>query len=194
MRIFCFLVGFLGTVLAAAAQESGFLYLEAENSQPFYVRSRDSLYLSAPQGFLILAPLTGIKGELVLGFPGQAAAAFVFTIPKTDLEAGWLLRNKEGEGWRLYDYRLDELVNIRRLGKAENRYKGMQKRTDAFALQLARLVNDTAILYYTPKASVRTAPIQLVKQEETKSAWILVYELLENGRLERIELEIPKEK
>jgi hypothetical protein len=194
MRSFFLFLYCLFGVLALEAQESGYLYIESENGQPFYVRSKDSLYLSAPEGFLILAPLTGIKGDLVLGFPGQAAAAFVFTIPNSGIESGWLLRSVNGEGWRLYDYRLDELVNIRRLGRAENRFSGMQKRTDAFALQLSKVVNDTAILYSKP-APVQPAPtIQLVSQTEKDGFWILVYELTENGRKERVEIEIPKEK
>jgi hypothetical protein len=150
MRLFSFFLAFCLLVNTLMAQDSGYLYIESENSQPFYIRTQDSLYMSAPEGYLILAPLKQIKGDLILGFPGQAAAAFVFSIGSSSWEKGFVLRDMKQEGWRLYDYKEEEMVNIRRLGKTEDRYVGMRKRTDPFAMRLAQLVNDTAVLYYRP--------------------------------------------
>lgn len=204
MRLFSLFISFHLFATAVLSQESGYLYIESENNQPFYVRSKDSLYVSAPEGFLILAPLKGVKGDLILGFPGQAAAAFVFTIGSTAWEKGLILRDMKKEGWRLYDYREEEMLNIRRLGRAEDRYVGMRKRTDVFALQLSKVVNDTAVLYYRPQAGKTVVAVEkpeapaplvrLISERETSTAWLYIYEILEEGKPEQVAVEIPKDK
>ena len=198
MRTCLFLLYCLCCAGSIHAQHTGFVYIESENGQPFYIRTRDSLYHSAPEGFMLLASLHKLKGDLILGFPGQTAAAFVFTMPATDMDKGWVLKDMKQEGWRLYDSKLDELVPTRRLGSKTDPYQGMLKRTDAFAVRLSQVVNDSAVLYYRPKPTtvLEAAPvpaIRLVSKKETATAWILVYEVQEANGVDRIELEIPRQ-
>ncbi len=194
MRILYVLLIAVLNVLGLKAQNTGFVYIESEDAQPFYIRSRDSLYLSAPEGYIILAPLKNLKGELILGFPGKAAAAFVFTISSPEVDKGWLLRDMKKEGWRLYDIRKDELVPIRRLGSGSNPFQGMHKRNDAFAYRLSQVVNDSAVLYYNPPPKPVIPAVRLVSRLETEDAWILLFEVQEARGVDRVEIEIPKNK
>jgi hypothetical protein len=198
MRTFLFLLYCLCCAGGVHAQTTGFVYIESENGRPFYIRTRDSLYHSAPEGFMLLSSLYNIKGDLILGFPGQTAAAFVFTMPSITIDKGWVLKDMKQEGWRLYDYKLDELVPTRRLGSKSDPYQGMLKRTDAFAVRLSEVVSDTAVLYYRPRPkSVQNAEsvpaVRLISKKETAEAWILVYEVREANGVDRIELEIPRQ-
>ena len=134
---------------ATVAQSPGYLYIESEPSRPFYLRTADSLYNSAAGNYLILAPLRNMVGEVIVGFPGTSAA-FSFSLKDTSVEQGLILRDLKEEGWRLYDFRKNELVNVRRLGRQANELNGMLRRKDAFAVRLSQVVNDSIILYYKP--------------------------------------------
>ncbi|GAB2670508.1 hypothetical protein GCM10027036_25090 [Flavihumibacter cheonanensis] len=198
MRTSLFLLYYLCCAGGIKAQQTGFVYIESEKGEPFYIRTRDTLYHSAPEGFMLLTSLHKLKGDLILGFPGQTAAAFVFTIPATEKDKGWVLKDMKQEGWRLYDSKLDELVPTRRLGPKSDPYQGMLKRTDAFAVRLSQVVNDSAVLYYRPKpgspvAAASVPAIRLISKTETATAWILVYEVQEANGVDRIELEIPRQ-
>lgn len=137
---------------ATLAQSPGYLYIESEPSRPFYLRTADSLYSSSAGNYLILAPLRNMVGEVIVGFPGTSAA-FSFSLKDTSVEQGLILRDLKEEGWRLYDFRKNELVNVRRLGRQANELNGMTRRTDAFAVRLSQVVNDSIILYYKPAAA-----------------------------------------
>mgnify|MGYP001810372899 CR=1 FL=1 len=198
MRTCLFLLYCLCCAEGIHAQTTGFVYIESEKGEPFYIRTRDTLYHSAPEGFILLTSLHKLKGDLILGFPGQTAAAFVFSIPATEIDKGWVLKDMKQEGWRLYDSQLDELVPTRRLGSKTDPYQGMLKRTDAFAVRLSQVVNDSAVLYYrakprSPLAAASVPAIRLISKTETVTAWILVYEVLEANGVDRIELEIPRQ-
>lgn len=131
------------------AQDGGYLYLEADPSLPFYIRTTDSLVLSSSGNFLILAPLRHWTGDIVVGLQGQPQPVFQFTIKDTLIEAAYLLKNS-ADGWRLIDVRKNENVTIRRLGRNEQQFVNLKKRSDAFALRLSQAVNDSSILYYQP--------------------------------------------
>jgi len=133
----------------AVAQSSGYLYIESEPSRPFYLRTHDSLYSSSNGNYLILAPLRNMVGEIIVGFPGSPAA-LSFMLKDTSAEQGLILRDLKEEGWRLYDFQKNELVNVRRLGRQASELKGLARRNDAFAVRLSQVVNDSIILYYNP--------------------------------------------
>ncbi|GAO44759.1 hypothetical protein FPE01S_04_00020 [Flavihumibacter petaseus NBRC 106054] len=133
------------------AQEGGFIYIESSPTRPFYLRNADSMVLSSPAGYIILAPLASWRGDIIVGFQGQPQAAFVFTLEDTLQETGWLLRDMGQEGWRLLDWRKNESVAVRRLGREEVRLSDLHKRTDAFAVRLSQVVNDSIILYDLPQ-------------------------------------------
>lgn len=159
------------------AQDGGYLYLESDPSLPFYIRTSDSLVLSSPGNFLILAPLRHWTGDIVVGLQGQPQPVFQFAIKDTLVEAAYLLKNST-DGWRLIDVQKNENVTIRRLGRNEQQFANLMKRSDAFALRLSQAVNDSSILYHqpyrgnalatggsTPAAAPRTAAIPGAEQK-----------------------------
>lgn len=160
-------------VAGAFAQGSGYILLQTEPSQPFYVRTADSLYHSAEGNYLVLAPLRGIK-DVIIGLHGGQYPLAVFTITDSSMEAGLVLRNTGEEGWRLLNWQTNEMIKIRRPGREESERGQMQRRSDAFAIRLAQAVNDDAILYYRTanilKPVVRKTPTEKVNdiKEENK--------------------------
>ncbi|MFD2524182.1 hypothetical protein ACFSQD_00040 [Flavihumibacter stibioxidans] len=148
----------------AMPQSSGFIYIESEPSRPFYLRTLDSLYVSSSGNYIILAPLGQLKGDIIVGFPGRQQAAFVFTLPDTTTDRGLVLRDMRQEGWRLVDWRNNEPLITRRLGRQEDEYAGMYRRSDAFAVRLSQVVNDSSVLFYS-KAVVRKNETALSKTE-----------------------------
>lgn len=198
-------------VIALPAQSPGYVYIEAEPSRPFYLRTRDSLYNSAEGNYMILAPLRKMVGELIVGFPGSAAA-FSFTLKDTSIEQGLVLRDLKDEGWRLYDFRKNELVNVRRLGRKTNELAGLVRRNDAFAVRLSEVVNDSIILFYQPgpkglveaqepvivevvKPADSVLPvsnIRRVSKMDLGKRWLILYEERTGDRRDTISVEIDK--
>ncbi|MFT4025089.1 MAG: hypothetical protein QM664_15040 [Flavihumibacter sp.] len=134
---------------ADAWAQGGYLYMETEPSRAFYVRTHDSLVLSSPGNFLILAPLRQWAGDIVVGFQGQSQPVFQFTVKDTLAEGSYLVKNAT-DGWRLIDVQKNQNVSIRRLGRDEQQLAHLQKRNDPFAYRLSQVVNDSSILYYQP--------------------------------------------
>ena len=207
----------------ALAQTPAYIYMESEPSRPFYLRTADSLYSSAPGNYLILAPLGRLKGEIIVGFPGKQQAAFVFTLPDTVTDRGLVLRDMQDQGWRLVDWRKNEPLFTRRLGRQEDEFAGMYRRSDAFALRLSQVVNDSSILFYTqvrpgtvearsgsaakagkkkvqvgagaPLGAVRPlSEVKLISKTDTGNHWLLVYEVKEGDTIDRVEVEIEKDR
>lgn len=230
----------------APAQSSGYVYVESEPSRPFYLRTADSLYTSSIGNYIILAPLGRLKGEIIVGFPGKQQAAFVFSLPDTVTDRGLILRDMQEEGWRLVDWRKNEPLFTRRLGRQEDEYIGMYRRHDAFAIRLSQVVNDSSVLFYAvspsgqqitaarqpaahqkqekaiqpsaglvpgkasgevkPVTAVDTAKtavsagssllsgVTLISKTDTGKTWLLVYEVREGGTIERVEVEIEKDR
>lgn len=221
-----YLLLFLGAYLysgLARGQNPAFIYMESEPSRPFYLRTADSLYTSSPGNYLILAPLGRLKGDIIVGFPGKQQAAFVFTLPDTVTDRGLVLRDMQEQGWRLVDWRKNEPLFTRRLGRQEDEFAGMYRRSDAFALRLSQVVNDSSILFYTlvkpvpadarvgpsakagkkkadaseggPVAAARPlSEVKLVSKTDNGTHWLLVYEVKEGETIDRVEVEIEKDR
>lgn len=149
--------------------QGGYLYIEAEPSTPFYLRTSDSLVLSSPGNFLILAPLRYWGGDITVGFQGQAQPVFQFTVRDTLEEGSYILKSSP-DGWRLIDARKNMTISIRRLGRNEQQFAHLRKREDPFAYRLSQVVNDSSILYYSPRSARGTAIAQAstAKQMEAK--------------------------
>ncbi|MDQ2862940.1 MAG: hypothetical protein M3R50_04675, partial [Bacteroidota bacterium] len=61
---------FLCTVaFAASAQQDHFIYLQTENTQPFYVKVNNKLISSSAMGYVIIPKLNDGDYTLHIGFP-----------------------------------------------------------------------------------------------------------------------------
>lgn len=185
------LTGFIlfGSMAGVLAQgSSGYILIQTEPSQPFYVRTADSLYHSAEGNYLVLAPLRGIK-DVSIGMHGAQAPLAVFTVEDSSMEAGLVLRNMGEEGWRLLNWQTNEMIKIRRPGREESEMGQMQRRSDAFAIRLAQAVNDEAILYYRRamvlKPTVKNIPIYEPDQRKEKKIEVEQQKTTETFRQEK---------
>jgi hypothetical protein len=94
---------FLLCTLSLIAQQNHFIYIQADNKQPFYIKLNDKIYSSSSSGYIILSKLIEADYNLTIGFPKNEwpEQKLNLTVQKTDL--GYLLKNFEDKGWGLVD-------------------------------------------------------------------------------------------
>ncbi len=85
------------------AQEKHFVFIQSDNSQPFYVSVNGKLYSSTISGYVIIPKLTDGSYNLTIGFAQNAypEQTFQCTIDKKDL--GYNLKNFNEKGWGLFN-------------------------------------------------------------------------------------------
>lgn len=174
---------FLG--LHAYSQQQYFVYIQAENNQPFYVRMNEKIHSSSETGYLILSKLTDNKYEFFIGFARNAYPEQHFTLSVGNQDRGYQLKQFGDKGWGLADLQSQQVVMNTDAARGGSTLLLGEKKTDPFSVMLATVVNDSAILY-TPvkpaepvtvaKTEVKTPDAQdkqqeaLVKQEATAKA------------------------
>ncbi|MBP6431362.1 MAG: DUF4476 domain-containing protein [Ferruginibacter sp.] len=86
-----------------SAQQNHFVYIQADNKQPFYVKLNDKVYSSSASGYIILSKLIENNYNLTIGFPKNEwpEQKLNLTIQKNDL--GYMLKNFDDKGWGLVD-------------------------------------------------------------------------------------------
>jgi hypothetical protein len=96
----CFLSFCFTTV---QAQEKHFVFIQSENSQPFYVSINGKLHSSTAAGYVIIPKLADGDYNCSVGFAQNAfpEQTFQFTIDKKDL--GFNLKNFGEKGWGLFN-------------------------------------------------------------------------------------------
>lgn len=122
-----------------------FIFIQAENHQPFYVRIGNQVYSSSAGGHLILSRLKDSTYDLTLGLPGQGTREqrYVLNIRQKDQE--FTLREQG-----LYDEQAKEMKTPERpAGNTEEIHPLGIKKDDAFSRLMAGVVHDTAVLYNT---------------------------------------------
>lgn len=159
-------VMFLGT-LTAFAQQDYFIYLQADNRQPFYVRLHDKIYSSAASGYLVLSQLPDSTHSFIIGFPQNAFPEQEFTVPQNHKDGGYLLKNFGDKGWGLFNLQSLAIImnNDSQKEKKSLELAGTRK-DDSFSLLLSNAVNDTAILYTTYKPKPKPTSATAVKEEK----------------------------
>lgn len=189
MRYWLNLLAFL--LLASpmvTGQSGGYLYMETDPAVPFYLRTNDSVYSSGRNSYLILAPLLSGMGEIVVGFPGGDQAVIGFTIQDSVAEQGIILQRDEGGGWRLVEMQTGATLPAVKLGVGAMGLERQHRRTDEFALRLARVMNDSLILY----EPVLAPGIRLLKKQERAKTWEYWYEDRTAAGADTIRVEIDK--
>jgi Domain of unknown function (DUF4476) len=133
------------------AQQEYFLYLQTENAQPFYIQFEGKTISSTPAGYTIISRLKDTVYSFTLGFPRNIypEQRFKLNINKTD--GGYLLKNLGEKGWALFNmHTLELLMPVLQNNNAKTYLQG-EKKTDAFSVLMANVVNDSTILYANNK-------------------------------------------
>src|SRR5215831_17998375 len=126
LKRFAIILFFFISSLHALAQQSWYVFIQAESKLPFYARMGDKVFSSSDIGYLIIPGLHDSLYELVIGFPktGFKEQHFSITINKKD--HGYDLKNNEGE-WALYNWQNDETVRPLAVVKRDNFDYGERK-------------------------------------------------------------------
>lgn len=126
-----------------------FVFIQADNNQPFYVRLGEQVYPSSAGGHLILSQLKDSTYSLTIGLPGQAALErrYTVTIRQRDLE--FRLKDQGEKGWGLYDEQAREVKTPEPVSREAEAVPPGLKKDDAFSRLMAGVVQDTAVLYST---------------------------------------------
>lgn len=215
MRFILVWLPVLGCYSQGMAQGGGFILLQTEPSQPFFVRMGDSLYHSSKGNYLILAPIIE-TGTIIVGLQGQRTPVAVFTVADSTMETSLVLKDQGLAGWRLINMQTNEMLNIRRPGQGELYDDRMTKRSDAFAKRLSLVVDDEAILFqrssesksnktfnplqvaiFNPPVEAKTrqealVPVRRLEMMHTPGSVRITYEVREREGTDIVVIEIPK--
>lgn len=159
----------------ARAQQEYFIFIWADNQQPFYARLEEKTYGSSPIGHLVISQLKDSTYNLQLGFPKKQfpEQSFVVSFNKKDLD--YQLKYTSAEGWVLFNAQTSDIIKPRQ-GQVKNTtaYLG-ERKTGAFAALMSGLVNDSSVLYKSiakadipvkpAAATVNTDTVAVVKKE-----------------------------
>lgn len=159
-RIF-FLAVLLGFLGAARAQKIYFIYIQADNNSPFFVKMGDKVSSSTAVGYLILPKLVDSTYQFTVGRTGQAAAESRFSVTMAKKDRGFLLRESDGK-FSLFD--LQALTSLQPLAATNTSTEIIGKRTDPFTVLLAQAAADPSLL------EVRAAPAVALQGEGEKKA------------------------
>jgi len=153
---------FVVIALAGQSQRQYYVFVESENSQPFYVRLGEAIHTSSGVGHVIVSQLIDSTYTFEIGFPKDQYPSNQFVIRINKKDHGYQLKNLTGKGWVLFDYQTAELLYpVKKEGIAQSGYS-LVKKEDGFARLLSEVVNDTSVLY----SIVYEKPIEPVVKKE----------------------------
>jgi len=161
-KIFLFLL-FVVPGITSFSQQGFFIYLQADNAQPFYARINTKLYSSTENGYMIIPKLGDSVYSVRIGFARNAFPEQNFSISINKKDKGFQLKNLGEKGWALVNLQnLSVIMNEGLPVKSVSEFSGIKK-TNVFSEMLAYVVNDSSILYssvkITPSEPVTAKPI-----------------------------------
>jgi Domain of unknown function (DUF4476) len=169
------LIMFLGS-LQAFGQQEYFIYLQTDNHQSFYARLNNKIYSSEASGYLILSKLPDSTCTITIGFPKNIFPEQQFNIPVNRRDAGFSLTNLGDKGWGLLNLQtLAVIMNSNPQQEKKSPEITGSKSNNSFALLLANVVNDTAILYTVSRPKpILPDPAVAIREEKKKDSIALV--------------------
>ncbi len=143
----------------AFSQQDYFVYLQADNHQPFYMRLNDKVYSSTEAGYLILPRLPDTSYHFIIAFPANIFPEQHFYRSVNHKDAGYLLRNFGDKGWGLFNLlSLAVIMNSNPPVEKKSPELNVTKKTDAFSTLLANAVDDSSVLYTSPRFVAANTP------------------------------------
>ena len=94
----------------ALAQNNWYVFIQAEDNQPFYARMAGKVYSSTSIGYLVIPELHDSVYELVIGFPKKQMSEQRFSIPINKKDHGFELKSN-GNSWSLFNWQTQESMN-----------------------------------------------------------------------------------
>ncbi len=156
--------------VVAFSQQSRFIFLESEARQPFYVRMGDKSISSSSFGHLVIPGLGDSTYTFSIGFPRNKFPEQDFRIALTGKDRGFELKMVKGNQVNLYDWQQSEtLVPLNPPAAAVTGGGNFIRRTDAYAVLMAGVVNDSLVLMAElPEAKKEPEVIASRESEQVK--------------------------
>lgn len=145
MKTAVFILTFFLAGIQIKAQQLFFIAIDADQQQPFAVLMGKKSYSSNSQGHLVLSGLKDSLYEMSISFPKNSFPDQLFRIEMKRKDRGFQLKKITASSWGLYDWQtMDLLKPVSSPSFTSTEFK--ETRTDAFAIMMAAVVNDTAVL------------------------------------------------
>lgn len=153
LRLLIMLI-FLVPGIIVSAQNKRFIYVQSDNSQPFYIKLNDKLFSSTASGYVILPRLEDGKYLLNIGFPKNEFPEQRFQLSVDGQNEGFLLKEL-GNKWTLLNIESmtliaasDAAVQPDVVAVPEGKLQD-----DPFSALLAEVVKDSSILKVNSRES-----------------------------------------
>lgn len=164
MKPFLLLTAFFFTAILAKAQHNHFIYLQADNKQPFYVKVKEKLYSSSSSGYLIIPKLQAGTHNLSIGFPKNQWPEQTIPVTISGKDLGYLLKNFDGKGWGLFNIQTMDVIMSSTASAAPAARP--ETKTDEFSTTLADVVNTPSIKEIKKEEPGEEKKPEPVKKEE----------------------------
>lgn len=138
------------------AQETHFIYIQTENSKPFYIKFQGNVISSSAAGYVIIPRLVSGDYQINIGFPRNEYPEEEFHFSLSDEDMGFLLKNFREKGWSLFNLQSMEL--IAGVNAAPPPAPQQQTTNNAFTRLLAAVVQDSSLLIDNTPVTTAVAP------------------------------------
>ncbi len=144
------LIIILSFTVGTSFAQNYFVFIGADNRQPFYVRLDSQFYSSSPEGHLILSQLRDSSYQIAIGFPGQSTPESRYSFSIHEKDQDFQLKSDADGSWKLFDVQGKNYVTLSGGGAVGDEFRSPGvKKDDAFSRMMAGVVHDTAVLYNT---------------------------------------------
>lgn len=137
-----FLISLIG--FTAFSQRVYFVYLQTEQSQPFFVKMKNKVFTSETSGYLILSNLYDSTYSFSIGFPHNKWPEQNFSVKIDAKDHGFLVKDFGDKGWGLFD--LQTLTVQMPLVNSKQDSFVTQEHVSPFSEILAKATGDSTLL------------------------------------------------
>lgn len=163
------------------AQQNHFIYIQADNKQPFYAKLDKKLYSSTASGYLVVAKLKTGAYNFVIGFPKNEWPEQYIHCTVEDKDLGYLLKNFGDKGWGFFNL---QSLNVLMADNNEKKADVVADvKSDAFSNMLSSVVNDPTIKQNEPVKE----EIKKIVKEEVKTQPAVVSLTVQDKAVEKSE-------
>ena len=146
MKKLPFLLGLVLFNVVLCAQQSLLVFLEASEKKPFYVKIGNKINVSSSNGQVYITELNSSNLDIFVGFPQTDLPEHRFQISLKKNDNSFQLK-QANQGWNLIDLENDKVIQPAATVVNTAIPLGGVKKTDAFSIMMAGVVNDTSVLY-----------------------------------------------
>lgn len=129
--------------IASHSQDLHFIFIQAQNNQPFYLKTKDNIFSSTDKGYLTVSKLTQGKFEFTIGFPKNKWSSLDYSIDVKQKDLGFILKKMDSTNWEMFNIQNNEIV-IRKKSDSKSK-KNIEISNDEFSNVLAQVSNTPSV-------------------------------------------------